>query len=201
MTSPPQPAPEQDKTDRHFLHPWQDVSSIGENEWTVLEASAGIYIQGQDGQQLIDGPGGMWCVNVGHGRQEIIDAVSKQMSQLTYFSPWSMAASTTTELAERLASLTPGDLNNVFFTTGGSTAVDSALRFVFFYNNCLGRPEKKHIIARTNGYHGSTYLSASCSGKMREKANMDMAGDQIHFISCPKPKIAPRACHWMCSVT
>ncbi len=177
-----------DKTDRHFLHPWQDVVSIGEDDWTVLETSSGIYVKDVEGNKLIDGPGGMWCVNVGHGRREIIDAVTKQISELSYFSPWSMAASVTTQLAERIAGIAPGDLNNVFFTTGGSTAVDSALRFVFFYNNCLGRPDKKQIIARVNGYHGSTYLSSSVSGKEREKANMDMLPDLVHFVSSPKPK-------------
>ncbi len=144
-----------------------------------------------DGNQLIDGPGGMWCVNAGYGREEIIQAVTDQMRQLSYFSPWSMSSSPASRLSKRLAELAPGDLNNVFFTTGGSTAVDSALRFAFFYNNCLGRPEKKHIISRVNAYHGSTYLSSSCSGKMREKARMDMIEDTIHLIPCPKPKDRP----------
>jgi len=180
-----------DMSDRHFVHPWQDVSAMGKEEWTVLQGSSGIYVQDVEGNQLIDGPGGMWCVNVGHGRQEIIDAVAKQMGQLSYFSPWYMAAATTTKLAERMASIAPGDLNNIFFTTGGSTAVDSALRFVFFYNNCLGRPEKKQIIARINGYHGSTYLSSSASGKVSEKANMDMFEGLFHFISNPKPMNRP----------
>ena len=180
-----------DRTDRHFLRPWQDVTSIGDSEWTFLNSSNGIYVEDADGNELIDGPGGMWCVNVGYGREEIIEAVSQQMRQLSYFSPWSMAASTATEFSQRLAALAPGDLNNVFFTTGGSTAVDSALRFVFFYNNCLGRPEKKHIISRINAYHGSTYLASSCSGKMREKANMEMIEDTIHLIPCPKPKDRP----------
>ena len=178
----------QPTVDRNFLRPWQDVTKIGDESRTSLAGSDGIYVTDTDGNELIDGPGGMWCVNVGHGREEIIEAVAKQMRELSYFSPWSMAAPVTTQLSERLAALTPGDLNNVFFTTGGSTAVDSALRFVFFYNNCLGRPDKKHIIARVNGYHGSTYLSASCSGKMSEKAHMDMVADQIHFVSCPAPK-------------
>ncbi|MCL4142439.1 UNVERIFIED_CONTAM: hypothetical protein GTU68_007134, partial [Idotea baltica] len=133
----------------------------------------------------------MWCVNVGHGRQEIIDAIAKQLGELSYFSPWTMSVPITTKLAERMASISPGDLNNIFFTTGGSTAVDSALRFVFFYNNCLGRPEKKQIISRVNGYHGSTYLSSSVSGKKSEKAHMDMAQGLTNFISSPKPKDRP----------
>lgn len=176
------------KSDRNFLHPWQDVTAIGADDWTSLASSDGIYVRDHEGNQLIDGPGGMWCVNVGHGREEIIEAVAQQMRDLAYFSPWSMASDTSTKLATRLADLAPGDLNTVFFTTGGSTAVDSGLRFAFLYNNALGRPEKKHIIARVNGYHGGTYLSSSCSGKMREKAGMDMITDHIHFLPCPKPK-------------
>lgn len=193
MTDPASPQDSSGCTvDRNFLRPWQDVTKLGEDSWTSLNESRGIYVKDTAGNELIDGPGGMWCVNVGHGREEIIEAVSEQMRKLTYFSPWSMASPITTELSERLAALTPGDLNNVFFTTGGSTAVDSALRFVFFYNNCLGRPEKKHLIARVNGYHGSTFLSASCSGKMSEKACMDMVGNQVHFLPCPAPKYRER---------
>lgn len=178
--------------DSHIVRPWQDVTALGQDEATVLEGSSGIYVQDAEGNKLIDGPGGMWCVNVGHGRREISDAVVKQMDELSYFSPWTMSAPITTKLAERMASIAPGDLNNVFFTTGGSTAVDSALRFVFFYNNCLGRPEKKQIISRVNGYHGSTYLSSSVSGKKSEKAHMDMAQGLANFISSPKPKDRPK---------
>jgi putrescine aminotransferase len=179
------------RTEGHFLHPWQDLTAEEPASYSALQSASGIYVQDSEGQQLIDGPGGMWCVNVGHGREEIIEAVTRQMRDLTYFSPWSVTAPVTEELAERLAALAPGDLNNVFFTTGGSTAVDSAIRFVWFYNNCLGRPEKKHVIARVNAYHGSTYLSASLSGKMREKAKMDMVEDRIHLLPCPKPKDRP----------
>ncbi len=177
--------------DKHFLHPWEDVTAIGAAPRTVISHGNGIYITDSDGNRMIDGPAGMWCVNVGYGREEIVEAVAAQMRDLPYFSPWSVTASPAAILAERLAEIAPGDLNNVFFTTGGSTAVDSALRFAFFYNNCLGRPEKKQIIARVGGYHGSTYLSASCSGKVLEKANMDMAENLVHLL--PKPDPAERS--------
>ncbi|MYM55515.1 aminotransferase [Thalassovita mangrovi] len=177
--------------DRHFLHPWEDVTATGTAARTVIAKGDGIYITDSDGKRMIDGPGGMWCVNVGYGREEIVAAVAAQMRDLSYFSPWSVTAAPAAILAERLAALAPGDLNNVFFTTGGSTAVDSALRFAFFYNNCLGRPEKKHVIARVGAYHGSTYLSASCSGKMLEKANMDMIEDRVHLIPNPNPSRRP----------
>lgn len=177
--------------DRYFLHPWEDVTAIGAEKRTVITKAEGIYIFDSEGNRMIDGPGGMWSINVGYGREEIVEAVAAQMRELTYFSPWSVTAPPAAILAERLAALAPGELNNVFFTTGGSTAVDSALRFAFFYNNCLGRPEKKHIIARVGAYHGSTYLSASCSGKMLEKENMDMVSDRVHLIPNPNPAKRP----------
>ena len=177
--------------DSHFVHPWEDVTALGSNKRTMIAQASGVHITDTDGHRMIDGPGGMWCVNVGYGRAEIIDAIAEQIRQLSYFSPWSVSASPAARLAERLAALAPGDLNHVFFTTCGSTAVDSALRFIFFYNNCLGRPEKKHVISRIGAYHGSTYLSAACSGKLSEKENMDMAAERVHLLPPPDSRLRP----------
>jgi len=141
----------------HVMHPWasmgQDDPNLG-----VVEKARGIYMVDRDGKRFIDGPGGMWCVNIGHGRQEIADAMAEQVSRLGYVSPWTASTEASVLLAERLAAEAPGDLNTVFYTTGGSSAVDTALRFIQFYNNIKGRPEKKVFIAREKGYHGSTYL-------------------------------------------
>ncbi|KAJ8134045.1 hypothetical protein OY671_012741, partial [Metschnikowia pulcherrima] len=87
--------------------------------------------------------------------------------------------------------MTPGDLNRIFFTTGGSTAVDSASRFTEFYNNVVGRPTKKKIIARKDGYHGSTSLTAACSGREGNWRNFDIAQDRIVFISSPNRRLYP----------
>jgi adenosylmethionine-8-amino-7-oxononanoate aminotransferase len=133
----------------------------------------------------------MWCVNIGHGNGEIADAVAEQIRRMTYYTPWSLGNAPAAELSEKLAELAPGDLNNVFYTTDGSTAVDSALRFVMFFNNCLGRPEKKHVISRQDAYHGSTYLSASCSGKMRDKNHLDFETGFIHHLPSPNPYRRP----------
>ena len=179
------------RLDQHFMHPWDNVTDLGGEDRMLLTGGQGVYVTDAEGQELLDGPGGMWCVNVGHGREEIIAAVTKQMRDVSYFSPWTMSSAPTALLAERLAALAPADLNTVFFTTGGSTAVDSALRFAFFYNNVLGRPEKKQIIARVGGYHGSTYLSASASGKAYEKGHMDMLQGGVHFLPMPKPLLRP----------
>ncbi len=133
----------------------------------------------------------MWCVNIGHGREEMAQAVYDQIMALTYVSPWSMTTGPAAQFAADLAEQSPGDLNHVFFTTGGSTAVDSALRFVQFYNNMRGKPEKKHIIAQKRGYHGSTYLSGTVSGKERDKSNLDVVEGLVHHIEAPHPLHKP----------
>lgn len=171
--------------DNQILHPWENIKTIGENKRTVISGADGIYIQDSDGNKLLDGPAGMWCVNIGHRRKEMADAIADQIMQLTYVSPWSLTSAPAAILAEKLARLSPGDLNHVFYTTGGSTAVDSALRFVMFRNNVLGHTKKKHIISRTNAYHGSTYLAAAASGKSRDKNYLEFMGDNFHHIPDP----------------
>jgi len=177
--------------DNHFVHPWEALADYGDNRRTVITGAEGIYLHDSEGNTLIDGPGGMWCVNVGHGRREIADAVAAQIIEMDYCSPWSLTSGPAARLAARLTKLAPGDLNNVFFTTGGSTAVDSALRFVMFFNNVRGRPEKKHIITRRDAYHGSTYLAASVSAKGRDKSWFDFETDTIHFLPSPNPYRRP----------
>ena len=177
--------------DNKFLHPWEDVKSLGENKRTVIANADGVYIEDSDGNTLLDGPAGMWCVNIGHRRKEMADAISQQIMELTYVSPWSLTSTPAAQLAEKLAELTPGDLNHVFYTTGGSTAVDSALRFVMFRNNVLEKPQKKHIISRSNAYHGSTYLAASASGKTKDKSFLDFMDDTFHHIPDPNPLDKP----------
>ncbi len=173
--------------DNQFVHPWEDVKSIGENKRTVITGGNGIYVNDSDGNRLIDGPAGMWCINIGHGWEEMAQAIAAQSMQLSYVSPWSFANSPAARLADKLVSIAPPDMNHVFFTTGGSTAVDSALRFLIFRNNFLGKPEKKHFISRANAYHGSTYLSSSACGKTRDKNYNDFDKEHFHFLSDPNP--------------
>ncbi len=178
--------------DNHVLHPWDDFGSIDKNSRTIIGRSEGIYVYDTDGNRLIDGPAGMWCVNIGHGRREMAEVIAEQALHMPYYSPWSIGTPPAAKLADKLASLSPGDLNHVFFTTGGSTAVDSALRFVMFFNNILDRPQKKHIISRSKAYHGSTYLSASCSGKERDKGFLDFETGFVHHIPAPNPYRRPQ---------
>lgn len=176
---------------RHLMQPWDMVDQLGDEARPVLDRAEGVYLYDGDGNRLIDGPGGMWCVNVGYRRQEIADAISRQAMQLGYNSPWFSTSAPAADLAQRIADKTPGDLNRIFFTTGGSTAVDTALRFVHFLNNLRGRPEKKMILSRGDAYHGSTYLSASCSGKLRDKDHLDTASELVIHLSSPNPYRRP----------
>lgn len=175
----------------NFIHPWEGMEHIGRNERTFVEGSDGIYVVDEEGRRLIDGPAGMWCVQIGYGRTEMADAMADQARQMAYFSPFNNSSSVSAKLANELARHTPGDLNHVFFTTGGSTAVDTALRFVQFRNNVMGRPEKKIFISRQKAYHGSTYLAASMSGKERDKGWLDQATQLTHFLPNVNPYVRP----------
>lgn len=171
----------------HFMHPWEGMDDLGQNDRAFIAASDGIYVTNDAGDRLIDGPAGMWCVQVGYGRDEIADAMADQARQLAYFSPFNNTNAVAARFAREIAKRAPGDLNHVFFTTGGSTAVDTAIRFVHFRNNLLGRPTKKKIISRQKAYHGSTYLSAAVSGKERDRLWLDRADDLSHFLPDVNP--------------
>ncbi len=111
--------------------------------------------------------------------------------KLPYTSPWTTTTDPSTILAKKIADRAPGDLNNVFFTTGGSTAVDTALRTMHFMNNALGRPDKKIVIAREKGYHGSTYLASTVTGKERDKSRFDVENRLVRFLPDINPYLRP----------
>jgi len=181
-----------DSDSNHLLHPWEYFSDVHRADRTIITGADGIYIYDENNQKMIDGPGGMWCVQIGYGRREMVEAVAAQMLQLPYMNPFSLTSAPPALLSKKLAELAPGDLSHVFLTTGGSTAVDTALRFVQFYNNVKGRPNKKHIISRENAYHGSSHLAASVSGKDRDKNWFDLRSDTIHFLPQVNPAKRPK---------
>lgn len=178
---------------RHLVQPWPCAGDIGAETRSLIGAGEGIYITDGEGKRLIDGPAGMWCVNVGHRREELARVMYDQAMQLSYNTPWYTMNEPSAVLAKRIADYAPGDLNHVFFTTGGSTAVESALRFMQFFNNARGRPEKKLIVSRGGAYHGSTYLSASLNGRPRDRDWMDGADELVIKLSSPDPFRRPAA--------
>ena len=176
----------------HFIHPWTDFSTFKEEGSLVLAESEGCYIYDSEGNKFFDGIGGLWCVNIGYGSEEMAQAIADQVRRIPYFS--SFGHNTTppaAELAAKLAQLTPGDLNHVFFGTGGSMSNDTAIRVIHFYFNQLGKPTKKKVIARTDGYHGSTYLAMSMTGVEFDHTGFDLAPDLVHHIPNPNPYRRP----------
>lgn len=177
---------------RHLVQPWPFAGSVGDEARALIGGGDGIYITDGAGKRLIDGPAGMWCVNVGHRREELAKVMYDQAMQLSYNTPWYTMNAPSAELARRIAAYAPGDLNHVFFTTGGSSAVETALRFMQYSNNVRGRPEKKLILSRGGAYHGSTYLSASLNGRPRDADWMDGAAGLVVKLTAPDPFRRPR---------
>ena len=174
-----------------WMHPWEYMASAGHADRTIITQANGIYVQDDTGARMIDGPAGMWCTQIGYGRKEMADAIAEQVLKLTYINPFSLSAGPPAQLATRLAQMAPGAMNHVFFTTGGTTAVETALRFVHYYNNVKGRPQKKHIISRADAYHGSSYLTGMVAGKDRDKSFLDITMSQVHLLSTVNPKRRP----------
>ena len=181
---------------KHTIHPWHDFTAPP-TPMTQIARAQGIYLIDGAGNKMIDGPGGMWCVNIGYGRQEMADAIAEQVMEMTYASPWFTCHAPGAMLAQKLAELAPAGLNHVFFTNGGSDAVDTALRFLFYRNNVLGKPNKKRILCREQGYHGSSYLGASVSstGGAEAKRLMDRAENLPLMLPDINPALRPAGMH------
>ncbi len=171
----------------HHLHPWQLFDSFGTEGALVMDKASGAQMYDLHGHEYLDSIGGLWCTNIGQGREEMIEAVADQMRQMAYASPFvDMTNAPAALLAAKLAELAPGSLNHVMFSCGGSTAIDSAYRLIQFYQNCRGKPQKKHIIARDASYHGTTYIAMSIGGKKADHPpEFDYKRDTIHHVSSP----------------
>jgi adenosylmethionine-8-amino-7-oxononanoate aminotransferase len=191
-TNTPRPDDLTDWDRDHHLHPWAGIEGFGNDEYMRVNTAKGIYVWDGDGKRYIDGPGGMWCVQIGYGRDEMADAIASQVKEMPYASPWSFTSEPAAMLARMIAERAPGDLNTVHFTTGGSTAVDTALRTALFMNERLGRPEKKIVISREKAYHGSTFLAATVTGKERFNTRFHKADDLVCFLPDVNPYHRPK---------
>lgn len=149
----------------HHLHPFTDYKALGEEGSRIVTHAQGIYIHDSEGNRILDGMAGLWCVNLGYGRAELVEAASAQMSQLPYYNNFFKSTHPpAVKLAEMLCGLAPGHMNRVFFTGSGSEANDTALRMVRRYWALKGQPDKRWVIARDNAYHGSTVAGVSLGG-------------------------------------
>ncbi|MBS0365759.1 MAG: aminotransferase class III-fold pyridoxal phosphate-dependent enzyme [Proteobacteria bacterium] len=160
------------------LHPFTQLKDFATGRIggpTIVETGRGIRIQDATGRQLIDGFAGLYCVNVGYGRTEIAEAISRQAHRLAYYHTY--AAHTTDELAmlsDRLVRMAPGRMSKVFYGTSGSDANETQAKLVWYYNNLRGKKRKKKIIARERGYHGCSVMSGSMTGMSFYHDHMDL---------------------------
>ena len=149
----------------HHIHPFTDHGTLRDDERRVIVRADGSWLWDSEGNQILDGMAGLWCVNSGHGRQEIAEAVRAQMSELSYYNTFFKTTTVPAiELGELLATLAPNNLSKVFYSSSGSEANDTVFRMVRHYWASLGKPEKQVIIGRHNGYHGSTLAGVSLGG-------------------------------------
>jgi adenosylmethionine-8-amino-7-oxononanoate aminotransferase len=149
--------------DHLWMH-FTRLSSYQDNPVPMIVRGDGCYVWDSAGRRYLDGLSALFVVQTGHGRQELADAAAKQASELAYFPLWSYAHPKAVELAERLASVTPGDLNRVFFTTGGSEAVESAWKLARSYFKHTGKPMKTKVLSRSIAYHGTSMGALSITG-------------------------------------
>ena len=151
---------------RHFMHPFTDSKDLGRNGTRIITKAKGVYLWDSEGNQIIDGMAGLWCVNVGYGREELAKVAYKQLQQLPYYNSFFQCTHPPAiELSEKLAQISPTQFNHVFYVNSGSEANDTVLRMVRNYWKLLGQPQKRVLISRINGYHGSTVAGASLGGQ------------------------------------
>ncbi|MEX0350122.1 MAG: aspartate aminotransferase family protein [Paracoccaceae bacterium] len=170
----------------HHLHPFSHNQDLGRKGARVIKSAKGVWLTDSDGNEIIDGMAGLWCVNIGYGRDELADVAARQMRELPYYNTFFQTThAPALMLAQKLAELAPGDLNHVFFSTGGSDANDTNIRLVRTYWAEKGQPERNVIISRWNAYHGSTIGGTSLGGMkgMHGQGGLPIPG--IEFIDQP----------------
>lgn len=149
----------------HHLHPFTDGKALSEKGPRVITQAEGVYLTDSDGNKILDGMAGLWCVAIGYGRTELADVAAQQMRQLPYYNTFFQTTHVPAiRLSEKLAQIALGNLNHVFFSGSGSEANDTNLRLVRHYWASRGKPNKTTIISRWNAYHGSTVAGTSLGG-------------------------------------
>jgi len=166
---------------RHLWLHFTKMAAFADREVPVITRGEGCYVYDDHGKRYLDGLSALFCVNAGHGREEYAKAAYEQMKELAFFTNWSAAHPTSIKLATEIAHLAPGDLNRVFFTSGGGEAVDSALKLVRQYHKLTGNPLKTKTISRETAYHGTTMGALSITG--------------ITAARAPFEPLVPGGCH------
>ena len=173
---------------RHLIHPVSNFRAHERMGPLVLASGQGAYVRDIDGKEYLDAFAGLWCVNIGYGQQSVVDAAAAQMSRLPYATEYfDFASEPAIRLAAKLVELTPASLQRVYFTLGGSDAVDSAVRYITQYFNARREPQRKHFIALERGYHGSSSVGAGLTALRAFHTGFDVPYPTQHHIPSPYP--------------
>ena len=163
----------------HHLHPFTDTASLNEQGVRMITHADGIYLWDSEGNKITDGMAGLWCVNIGYGRKDLSEVAKRQMDELAYYNTFFKTSHpAVVELSHLLAQVAPAGFDHVFYTNSGSESVDTMIRMVRRYWDVKGKPQKKTLIGRWNGYHGSTIGGASLGGMtyMHEQGELPIPG-------------------------
>lgn len=176
----------------HLIHPVTSFRGHEARGATLLQSAKGMFVTDMDGNRLIDAFAGLWCVNVGYGHDSIVEVAAEQMRRLPYATGYfHFGSEPAVRLAEKLVELAPASLTHVYFTLGGSDAVDSAVRYIIHYFNAIGKPAKKHVIALERGYHGSSTVGAGLTAIGSFHRFFDVPRPWQHHLPSPYPYRSP----------
>ena len=170
----------------HHLHPFTDHKELRATGSRVIARADGPFIYDSDGNQILDGMAGLWCVNLGYGRTELAEAAYEQMKELPYYNSFFKCSTPTPILlSQKLADIAPANMNQVFYGSSGSEANDTAVRLVRHYWQLMGKPSKNRIISRKSAYHGSTITGASLGGMSHMHEQLNGAVPNIVHVMPP----------------
>jgi 4-aminobutyrate--pyruvate transaminase len=170
----------------YHIHPYTNMRKHERTGPIVIERGEGIYVYDDQGREYIEALAGLWSVGVGFGEKRLVEAATRQMAKLPYYHTFSHKSHPSAiALAEKLVEMSPAGLDHVFFTNSGSEANDTAIKFVWYYNNALGREKKKKFIARNGGYHGITIASGSLTGLQVNQRGFDLPLPFVTHVTCP----------------
>jgi adenosylmethionine-8-amino-7-oxononanoate aminotransferase len=172
----------------HYVHPVSAYRAHEAKGAIVLDSAKGMFIHDAQGHELLDAFAGLWCVNIGYGHESVVEAAAAQMRKLPYATGYfGFASEPAIRLAAKLAEIAPPGLSRVYYSLGGSDAVDSAIRLITHYYNAIGKPSKKQFIALHKGYHGSSSLGAGMTALPVFHRNFDLPNANQHHIPSPYP--------------
>ena len=178
-----------DQWDRdNFFHPSTHLAqhARGESPNRVVKTASGVFIEDRDGNRLLDAFAGLYCVNVGYGRQEIAEAIADQAHELAYYHSYvGHGTEASITLSKMILDRAPSHMSKVYFGLGGSDANETNVKLVWYYNNVLGRPQKKKIISRWRGYHGSGLVTGSLTGLELFHKKFDLPVEQVIHTTAP----------------